>query len=196
MLGKLREVFVFSRFHSKKEDNAGDDFKIYGPRILQPQLNDNNLKIFQSHDSSLFQSRASSLFDSHDSSQRMQNSTSDAELKVARFMMYFSFSVLCSKIYFAHRKMFDSWGVKLLSLLSAVWQLALDLKWILIPFLTGLVITYVTWVIIYYDSKVPGVQPPSPFNASNTSGRRWHSCYIAAVANGVIFFIILLLLYQ
>ncbi|XP_049778492.1 uncharacterized protein LOC126175645 [Schistocerca cancellata] len=184
MLAKWKEVFVrdYTWFNRKEDDDddGGDDLKIYGPRILQPQMNENNLKIFKSHDSS----------------QLMQNTNSDTELKVARFMMYFSFAVLCSKIYFGYRKTFDTWSVKLLSLLSAVWHLAVDLKWFLIPFLTGLLITYVTWVVIYYDSKVPGVQPPSPFSASKTSGRRWHSCYIAAVANGIIFFTILLLLYQ
>lgn len=38
--------------------------------------------------------------------------------------------------------------------------------WLLKAMMSGLVITGFTWFILYKDSSIPGVNPPSPFSPS------------------------------
>ncbi|XP_053679203.1 uncharacterized protein LOC128730196 [Anopheles nili] len=65
----------------------------------------------------------------------------------------------------------------------------------------GLLLSSFTWYIIYLDSNIPGVNPPTPFSASkkryrggpSTRERRFHLPYVTALLSGVIGFLIFLL---
>uniref|UniRef100_A0A182V9D2 ADP-ribosylation factor-like protein 6-interacting protein 6 n=1 Tax=Anopheles merus TaxID=30066 RepID=A0A182V9D2_ANOME len=65
----------------------------------------------------------------------------------------------------------------------------------------GLLLSSFTWYIIYLDSSIPGVNPPTPFSASKkryrggppSKERRFHLPYITALLSGVVGFLIVLL---
>ncbi|XP_076349247.1 uncharacterized protein LOC143246430 isoform X2 [Tachypleus tridentatus] len=55
---------------------------------------------------------------------------------------------------------------------------------------TGITVSLFTWMIIYLDSCQPGIQPPSPFSPRKiraSSGHTFHTGYILALVNGVLF---------
>ncbi|XP_049289299.1 uncharacterized protein LOC125767086 [Anopheles funestus] len=64
----------------------------------------------------------------------------------------------------------------------------------------GLLLSSFTWYIIYLDSSIPGVNPPTPFSASKqryrggpaSKERRFHLPYITALLSGVVGFLIVL----
>lgn len=65
----------------------------------------------------------------------------------------------------------------------------------------GLLLSSFTWYIIYLDSSIPGVNPPTPFSASkkryrggpsSSKERRFHLPYITALLSGVVGFLIVL----
>lgn len=45
-----------------------------------------------------------------------------------------------------------------------VWKNVVKFSNIWLPTLCGILTTYFTWLMVYLDSDVPGVQPPSPFS--------------------------------
>ncbi|GJQ83910.1 hypothetical protein Trydic_g19848 [Trypoxylus dichotomus] len=58
-----------------------------------------------------------------------------------------------------------------------------------LPVLCGTVITYFTWLMVYLDSDVPGVQPPSPLSPTKyklQSGHSFHLNYVFALLVGVL----------
>ncbi|XP_035791824.1 uncharacterized protein LOC118466502 [Anopheles albimanus] len=65
----------------------------------------------------------------------------------------------------------------------------------------GLLVSAFTWYVIYLDSSIPGVNPPTPFSASKnryrggtrTAERRFHLGYITAMVSGLAVFMIVLL---
>ncbi|ETN58055.1 hypothetical protein AND_010370 [Anopheles darlingi] len=65
----------------------------------------------------------------------------------------------------------------------------------------GLLVSAFTWYVIYLDSSIPGVNPPTPFSASKnryrggsrTAERRFHLGYITAMVSGLVVFLIVLL---
>ncbi|XP_022242703.1 uncharacterized protein LOC106460300 isoform X2 [Limulus polyphemus] len=55
---------------------------------------------------------------------------------------------------------------------------------------TGITVSLFTWMIIYLDSCQPGIQPPSPLSPRKiraSSGHTFHTGYILALVNGVLF---------
>uniref|UniRef100_A0A182IW60 Uncharacterized protein n=1 Tax=Anopheles atroparvus TaxID=41427 RepID=A0A182IW60_ANOAO len=65
----------------------------------------------------------------------------------------------------------------------------------------GLLVASFTWYVIYLDSSIPGVNPPTPFSASKkryrggssqAKERRFHLGYITAMVSGVVAFLIVL----
>ncbi|XP_050067750.1 uncharacterized protein LOC126556532 [Anopheles maculipalpis] len=65
----------------------------------------------------------------------------------------------------------------------------------------GLLLSSFTWYIIYLDSSIPGVNPPTPFSASkkryrggpsSSKERRFHLPYIMALLSGVVGFLLVL----
>lgn len=51
-------------------------------------------------------------------------------------------------------------------MLNYSWTTALKYSSYWFPLLCGLLTTYFTWLMVYLDSNVPGVQPPSPLSPS------------------------------
>ena len=51
-------------------------------------------------------------------------------------------------------------------MLRYVWEESVKYSRYWLPVLCGLLTTYFTWLIVYLDSNVPGVQPPSPLSPS------------------------------
>lgn len=45
-----------------------------------------------------------------------------------------------------------------------VWKTAVKASGFWLPLLCGILSSYFTWIMVYLDSNVPGVQPPSPFS--------------------------------
>lgn len=64
--------------------------------------------------------------------------------------------------------------------------------WLLKAMMSGLVITGFTWFILYKDSSIPGVNPPSPFSPSKQRIRgssRIQINYLVGVLNGILCFV-------
>ena len=64
--------------------------------------------------------------------------------------------------------------------------------WLIRAALCGLIMTGFTWFIIYKDSSIPGINPPSPFSPSKprysqASGGQIN--YLFGVLNGILIFI-------
>lgn len=47
-------------------------------------------------------------------------------------------------------------------------ELIVKYGWIIKAILSGLATLFITWYIIYMDSNIPGINPPSPFRNSKT----------------------------
>jgi len=63
------------------------------------------------------------------------------------------------------------------------------------PSLYGFFIVWFSWLLIYFDSKVPGVYPPSPVSPKknrNMSGHTFHLNYAIGLVNGFITFALIL----
>ncbi|XP_022906557.2 ADP-ribosylation factor-like protein 6-interacting protein 6 [Onthophagus taurus] len=68
------------------------------------------------------------------------------------------------------------------------WRESIKYSSIWLPILCGLLTTYFTGIIVFLDSDVPGVQPPSPFSPSKyrkASGHTFHSNYAFALLIGI-----------
>ncbi|XP_076165704.1 uncharacterized protein LOC143145827 [Ptiloglossa arizonensis] len=64
--------------------------------------------------------------------------------------------------------------------------------WLIRAAISGLIMMSFTWFIIYKDSSIPGINPPSPFSSSKqrfsrTSGVQMN--YLVGVLNGILIFI-------
>jgi hypothetical protein len=53
---------------------------------------------------------------------------------------------------------------------SAVRDILGHFSWLLLPVLAGLGMTVLTWCMIYVDSCIPGIKPPTPFSPTKN---RW-----------------------
>jgi Haemopoietic lineage transmembrane helix len=51
-------------------------------------------------------------------------------------------------------------------LMSYRWETGVWGEKLIVPLLCGLSITIFTWLIVYLDSDVPGINPPTPFSPS------------------------------
>ncbi|XP_018319060.1 uncharacterized protein LOC108732645 [Agrilus planipennis] len=71
------------------------------------------------------------------------------------------------------------------------WKTVAKYSQIWFPAICGLATTWFTWLIVYLDSRVPGVQPPSPLSPSKyklQSGHTFHLNYLFAVIVGIFVF--------
>lgn len=44
------------------------------------------------------------------------------------------------------------------------WKTAVKYSNVWLPILCGILSSYFTWIMVYLDSNIPGVQPPSPLS--------------------------------
>jgi len=61
------------------------------------------------------------------------------------------------------------------------------------PALWGLLVLAFSWIIMHYDSKIPGVYPPSPLTPKKyreASGHTFHLGYAVALLNGFVAFVL------
>lgn len=64
--------------------------------------------------------------------------------------------------------------------------------WLMRAVVCGLIMMGFTWFIIYKDSSIPGINPPSPFNPykhrfSKTTGLQMN--YLVGILNGILIFV-------
>ncbi|XP_055600791.1 uncharacterized protein LOC129749749 [Uranotaenia lowii] len=69
---------------------------------------------------------------------------------------------------------------------------------LLLATLFGAGVTWFTYFVVYLDSSIPGVNPPTPFSASKKKNfsdkeRRFHLGYVTALLSGLTVFMIILL---
>jgi hypothetical protein len=147
---------------------------------------------------------------------------SSTELKVALIALCVSCIIVCSKVVLMNRSLFkkfytysrtywatssfgtyqlisDDSRTKITELLLTSTDVVREtlehpVTWLLCPVLAGLGMTVLTWYVIYTDSCIPGVKPPTPF--SPTKNRRLrsprvHFAYIVAVLNGILLFLLM-----
>lgn len=152
-----------------------------------------------------------------------QRAVSDysTELKIALVSFCASFVIVISKLVLINRTLFQKayvYGKKywitssfgsykllsdesktkiselLLSSNNVVWDFVGHFNWLLLPLLAGLGMTVLTWYVIYADSCIPGVKPPTPFSPNKNRRRentRFHMGYIMAIVNGFLVFVLL-----
>lgn len=147
---------------------------------------------------------------------------SSAELKFAVIALYVSCIIVCSKVVVINRsllKRFYTYGrtywatssfgtyrllsddsrTKISDLLLTSNNVVRDIlehpvSWLLCPVLAGLGMTVLTWYVIYTDSFIPGVKPPTPFSPNKNRRHRsprFHFAYIVAVLNGILLFLLM-----
>ncbi|KAG7204039.1 hypothetical protein KM043_001898 [Ampulex compressa] len=65
-------------------------------------------------------------------------------------------------------------------------------EWFIKAAVSGLLMMCFTWFIIYKDSSIPGINPPSPFSPSKTrvaQSSRMQMNYLVGALNGILIFI-------
>ncbi|XP_017788649.1 PREDICTED: uncharacterized protein LOC108571171 [Habropoda laboriosa] len=68
--------------------------------------------------------------------------------------------------------------------------------WLIRAAVSGLIMMGYTWFIIYKDSSVPGINPPSPFNPSKqrfSKTSRVQMNYLIGILNGILIFVFMCL---
>nr|XP_023023923.1 uncharacterized protein LOC111512064 [Leptinotarsa decemlineata]XP_023023924.1 uncharacterized protein LOC111512064 [Leptinotarsa decemlineata] len=71
------------------------------------------------------------------------------------------------------------------------WKTAVRYSNLWLPALCGFLSSYFTWIMVYLDSNIPGVQPPSPLSPNKyrvQSGHTFHLNYVFAIIVGVLVF--------
>ncbi|XP_058464196.1 uncharacterized protein LOC131438306 isoform X2 [Malaya genurostris] len=94
---------------------------------------------------------------------------------------------------------YNRWNLVFQTWLNDVRQQLEDPSLILLAALFGLGVMTFTYHVIYLDSNIPGVNPPTPFSASKKKNfsdkeRRFHLGYVTALLSGLTVFLICLLI--
>ncbi|CAH1178900.1 unnamed protein product [Phaedon cochleariae] len=76
-------------------------------------------------------------------------------------------------------------------MLKYSWKTVAKYSNIWFPVICGILSSYFTWIMVYLDSNVPGVQPPSPLSPKkikDQSGHTFHLNYVFALLIGILVF--------
>ncbi|XP_046385049.1 uncharacterized protein LOC124155351 [Ischnura elegans] len=77
------------------------------------------------------------------------------------------------------------------------WGLVCRLQWILVPTLFSTAFVGFSWAVLYKDSNIPGVNPPTPFSPSNYRSHCDRSMDFSYALTGIFGILIFLrMLYQ
>ncbi|KAF5295153.1 hypothetical protein FQR65_LT10541 [Abscondita terminalis] len=124
-----------------------------------------------------------------------------SEWRLSVFGLIFSLIVIAAKVLYANReniqyvvfaKEWKSYETVLTDgevVVRHTWITVLRYSWLWFPILCGGVATWFTGLMVYIDSSVPGIQPPSPLSPSKykiKSGHSFHLNYIFAVVVGLL----------
>ncbi|KAK9887757.1 hypothetical protein WA026_000072 [Henosepilachna vigintioctopunctata] len=125
-----------------------------------------------------------------------------SEKKLALYGITIALLVIAGKLYFQNEDYLKQLIVetKLVSyesiltdgevMVNYAWKNSVKYSQYWLPLLCGSLVTYFTWLLVYLDSKEPGIQPPSPFspkkNSSRSSGPVLHLNYLFAIMIGVM----------
>ncbi|XP_060522966.1 uncharacterized protein LOC132699970 [Cylas formicarius] len=140
-----------------------------------------------------------------DSTPRRRKSIEDNmvlnERKLAIYGLSFSLLVIFVKVFFANQDIIEKtiFERKLISyevftedgrvVFTNSWQTVVRYSHFWVPLLCGFLTTYFTWIFVYLDSNVPGVQPPSPLSPQKyrmQSGHNFHLNYVFAILIGIL----------
>ncbi|CAG9860574.1 unnamed protein product [Phyllotreta striolata] len=121
------------------------------------------------------------------------------EWKIGVYGLIFSLIVLTVKFFATYRGSFEKAFLepKLIQqvliedgheMFTYSWKTVVKYSSVWFPVLCGLLTTYFTWTIVYLDSKIPGVNPPSPLSPQKyklQSGYTFHLSYVFAIVVGI-----------
>ncbi|EFA08599.2 ADP-ribosylation factor-like protein 6-interacting protein 6 [Tribolium castaneum] len=123
-----------------------------------------------------------------------------SEWKLSLVGLVLSLGVILAKIYFAHhdevKKFFVERRLFTFETVNEdgnvmyhhVWRNVVKFSGVWLPAVCGVLTTYFTWLMVYLDSDVPGVQPPSPLSPNKYKARSGHSLhlnYVFALIMGI-----------
>ncbi|XP_044252613.1 ADP-ribosylation factor-like protein 6-interacting protein 6 [Tribolium madens] len=152
----------------------------------------------------MLRQRLSQKYESTPLSSRRSNLKTEkpvlSEWRLALVGLVLSLTVIVTKIYSAHhydikqffveRRLFtfetvnDDGNV----MYYHVWKNVVKFSKVWLPVVCGIFTTYFTWLMVYLDSDVPGVQPPSPLSPNkykSRSGHSFHLNYVFALIMGI-----------
>lgn len=124
-----------------------------------------------------------------------------SEWRLGLFGLILSLTILTSKILYANHenirsvlfeKRFMTYETIVTDgeiVIRHAWVTVLKFSWFWFPIVCGSFATWFTGLMVYIDSSVPGMQPPSPISPSKykmQSGHSFHLNYIFAIMIGFL----------
>ncbi|XP_056641759.1 ADP-ribosylation factor-like protein 6-interacting protein 6 [Diorhabda sublineata] len=123
------------------------------------------------------------------------------EWKIAAYGLFFSVLIFTVKLFIIYRSTLEQifleeklisyqiWSEDGQEMFAASWKHVARYSNIWLPILGGVLSSYFTWIMVYLDSAVPGVQPPSPLSPKKykeQSGHTFHLNYVFAIVVGFL----------
>lgn len=65
-----------------------------------------------------------------------------------------------------------------LPMMTFHWEEGIKGSYLLWPIFCGISVSIFTWIMVYLDSDIPGIKPPSPQISFSPSKERWDGLFI------------------